>query len=654
MDQKKVSYRAEIDGLRAIAVTPVVLFHAGVPYFQGGFIGVDVFFVISGYLITSIIVNDLNNDRFTLWHFYERRVRRILPALYTVLLFCAVMAIVTMDPRLIGDLAASLLSTLGFTSNVYFWQTSGYFGETAELRPLLHTWSLSVEEQYYVAFPILLSLGWFMGRCRIALVLIVGAIVSLGIAEWGWRNSGVANFFLTPSRAWELSIGALVALAPIERWRESVGPSTTSAVSVACLAVLATCFVLFGASSPHPGFITLIPVLATAGIIVFCEGGGMAGAILTWRYVVGIGLLSYSLYLWHQPVFVFARFYSPEALDSYSYGFLVLLSFGAAYLSWRFVEKPFRNPNFIAGRSVFILAVVTSCIGVGLSVTLMIDNELPLRKIDPESFERYQIIGEASPSKRSMVNSGCHIWSETFTREFKSSFDRCSKKHGRAIFITGGSHGMDLYNAIARNSSHPFIASVSQGYCRPHRFLNGRAPHRCHYEDLVDFASERSKMIEVILYTQTPDRLFNVKMDAASPEDLSIPAVKQTVDYLGKLKGMSGVNVAIIGMLPPLLHNPSDFNFRRPLSESIAKSFSPRLVDLTRHVDKAFARSAETAGLPYVAKIDAFKLRLPSEIMVNGQLMYSDRRHLTVQGELRFGKRLVSHLTDLQILPRGP
>lgn len=650
----RIPYRPEIDGLRAIAVIPVVMFHAGFSVFEGGFIGVDVFFVISGFLITSLIAEDLKRGRFTLAGFYERRIRRILPALYAVLAFCAVAAIGTLDPRIIDDVGASLLSVLAFVSNIYFWKVSGYFGDPTDLIPLLHTWSLSVEEQFYVVFPILLWVAWFLGRFKLVLLLGVLVVASLAAAEWGWRNDATANFFLTPFRVWELLIGALVALAPVERVRSVAGIRLSRAASLVSLLVLVAVFVLFDEDTPHPSLLTLLPVAATAGIILFCNGTGVAGAILANRFMVGIGLVSYSLYLWHQPIFVFARLCSPAPPSLLAFGLLGLLSLAIAYLSWRFIEQPFRNRARIGRRQVFVLAGITSSVAAMIGTLFVTGNTVPLRVLDPVSYARYQIIDAAHPLNNPMVNDDCHLWRGSFTDSFKSEFDRCAAAHGKAVFITGGSHGMDLYNAIARSSTYPFIVSVSRGFCRPHRILRvRRPPRRCHYEDLMAFAIEHSEAIDVLFYTQTPDRLFTAEMESAERQDLSVAAIEDVLDYLATLRERSGVDVVIIGMLPPLLVGPSEFDFRRPIAEQITASYSPRLLALTRYTDSVFAEHAASVGIDYVSKIDAFGLRLPDDVLIDGQFTYSDRRHLTAVGERYFGRRLVHRLVDLGYLPPG-
>ena len=206
-----MNYRREIDGLRALAVVPVILFHAGFEWFSGGFVGVDIFFVISGYLITSIILSGKQDGTFTLLRFYERRARRILPVLFFIMLACLPFAWLWMPPHEMVEFSRSLIAVPLFVSNILFWRETGYFATANELKPLLHTWSLAVEEQYYLLFPLFLLLTWKLGRRWIVALLAVMAILSLVLAQWGSMNSPTASFYLLPTRGWELLIGALVA-----------------------------------------------------------------------------------------------------------------------------------------------------------------------------------------------------------------------------------------------------------------------------------------------------------------------------------------------------------------------------------------------------------------------------------------------------------
>jgi len=297
-----MKYRAEIDGLRTLAVIPVILFHAGLDVFSGGYVGVDIFFVISGYLITTILINDLDRDDFSLTRFYERRARRILPALFFVIICILPFAWVWMLPEQMKSFAGSIVAVSLFASNLLFWSESGYFAPAAEQKPLLHTWSLAVEEQYYLVFPLLLLFTWRHGKDRIFWMLLFFAAISFALCEWGWRKTPTANYYLSPFRAWELFAGSLSALIVNKH-----GVRTSSFLSGSGLvAILASIFML-DETTPFPSFYALLPVIGTALIILFGSKETLITPILTQRWVVGVGLISYSVYLWHQPIFAFAR-----------------------------------------------------------------------------------------------------------------------------------------------------------------------------------------------------------------------------------------------------------------------------------------------------------------------------------------------------------
>ncbi|MDR1351553.1 MAG: acyltransferase [Zoogloeaceae bacterium] len=408
-----MNYRKEIDGLRAIAVTSVILAHAGFSWINGGFIGVDVFFVISGYLITGILLTELQAGNFSFAKFYERRARRILPALFCVLICCLPFAGWLMLPDQLEGFAASLLRVIAFIPNFWFRSQTGYFAPSAEEMPLLHTWSLGVEEQFYLFFPLVLLLLWRWTRrsarevaderssplqeniasgCRgdlwspvlpngitgerrssvsmnrrrvwvITAVILIIALWSLGYADHkSWRYSDKV-FFTTTARIWELFFGALAAIYHMH-WRKRA-PKRWLAESGALfgLACIVLACLYFKTGMRFPGRYALLPTVGALGVILFATPQTLVGRLLASKPLVGIGLISYSAYLWHQPVFAFARLaeqseFSIPALTSGVFVCLCLLSFVLAYLSWRFVEQPFRNRQFLRRNHIFILSVV--------------------------------------------------------------------------------------------------------------------------------------------------------------------------------------------------------------------------------------------------------------------------------------------------------
>jgi peptidoglycan/LPS O-acetylase OafA/YrhL len=362
-----LKYRAEIDGLRAVAVIPVILFHAGVASFAGGFVGVDVFFVISGYLITTLIVSEKQAGRFSLVDFYERRARRILPALFFVALCCIPFAWDWMLPGQQKGFARSLLAVIFFVSNILFSTQRGYFAPSIDELPLLHTWSLAVEEQYYLLFPLAILLAWKFGRRAIAVGLVIGAALSLGLAQYESAAHPIANFYILPTRAWELFIGAATAMAlltrkPLDNWLGQI-------LSALGLSLIVYSVFAFSEATPFPSVYTLIPTLGAALII---WGAGPTTAVnraLRWRPIVGVGLISYSAYLWHQPLFAFARLRSLSPLGDRQFLFLAGVAFALAWATYLFVERPFRKKYPFVERRLWIVApsafLVLLAVGLG-------------------------------------------------------------------------------------------------------------------------------------------------------------------------------------------------------------------------------------------------------------------------------------------------
>lgn len=364
-------YRPEIDGLRALAVIAVVLYHAGFGC-TGGYIGVDVFFVISGYLITSLIWKDLETGKFTFAHFWERRARRIVPALVVTTIAVLVAGWFILLPSDFASLGRATASQAVFAANIHYWQDSGYFAGIAEEKPLLHTWSLAVEEQFYLIVPFLFWAAYRFVRLRsrtaILSLLAAAGLFSFAVAVYGVAKHPQASFYLLPTRAWELLLGAFVAFSSVDnrllklRWLREAG----SLVGLA-LVLVSTWF--YTITTPFPGIAALVPCVGTA-LLIWTNGRRDAtvptviGRMFTWKPLVFVGLISYSLYLWHWPFFAYARYMAIEPLPVATRLILVVAGFALAVLSWRFVETPFREKQIAKGNTVFRYA------GAGLVAVL--------------------------------------------------------------------------------------------------------------------------------------------------------------------------------------------------------------------------------------------------------------------------------------------
>jgi peptidoglycan/LPS O-acetylase OafA/YrhL len=329
-------------------VLSVLLFHAGVEVFSGGFVGVDIFFVISGYLITTIIHREVESGRFSIAHFYERRFRRILPAAAVVVVAVFVAGELLFPLHHQDNLARSAIAAALFSSNIYFYLESGYFADPANTMPLLHTWSLAVEEQFYVVFPlVMLSIAKF-GKGQYAIWLPVLAVASLITCVVVTEENATAAFYLGHTRAWELLAGSLLAVNVFPALRDQ---HTREFVALAGTLMVAFSVLFFSELTIFPGLAALLPVLGTVMIIHSGTGGETTvGRCLSTRPLVFVGLISFSLYLWHWPVVVFAQYYSVVALTPALIILVLCASFFLAVVSWRYVEMPFRKKRIAAER----------------------------------------------------------------------------------------------------------------------------------------------------------------------------------------------------------------------------------------------------------------------------------------------------------------
>jgi peptidoglycan/LPS O-acetylase OafA/YrhL len=357
-------YRRDIDGLRAVAVVPVILFHAGLTQVPGGFVGVDIFFVISGYLITSLIVGEMKEGCFYLATFYERRIRRIIPALSVVLAACVAAAAILFLPWDLKNFDKSLVATAFFVSNIQAYMDSGYFAAPQDTQPLLHTWSLAIEEQFYIVFPLVVMLAFRWGQRRWIWLVFALFILSLAASIWVTPVDPPAAFLLTPMRVWELMLGALLAAGILPRIESQ---ALREIASLAGIALIAYAIFRFSSTTPFPGSSALIPCIGAALVIYAGEQGGTPtiSKVLSLGPVVFLGLISYSLYLWHWPLLVFGRYWNITLLTGWQTAALLLASFVMAALSWKFVEQPFRRKQAPIPRRILLAGAATA---MGLAV----------------------------------------------------------------------------------------------------------------------------------------------------------------------------------------------------------------------------------------------------------------------------------------------
>lgn len=370
-----INYRPDVDGLRAVAVLSVVLYHFSHTVLPGGYLGVDVFFVISGYLITSIIWKEIQDNEFSIAAFYERRVRRIMPALSLMLLASTIAATMVMLPADLVGFGKSLLATLAFVANIYFWRDTDYFSRAAEEKPLLHLWSLGVEEQFYILFPLVLIILFRFWRRGVMPVVAIFTLGSLALNIIALQlGGGSPAFFLLPTRAWELGFGALLAVLPASSYPGKLFSNILAIIGGGLLVI---------SLGYAPSFFAIpkaFPAVFGASLLIFSGQRTLptASRYLAFRPVVLTGLVSYSLYLWHWPVIVFGQYYLVRPFNVQESLIALAAMVVLAIFSWRFIERPFRN------KAMSILSVRNAALGSGLvlavcSAVLIVTAGLPSR-----------------------------------------------------------------------------------------------------------------------------------------------------------------------------------------------------------------------------------------------------------------------------------
>ena len=641
-------YRREIDGLRAVAVLPVIFFHAGFSLFAGGYVGVDIFFVISGYLITAILIRDLEGNSFSLAHFYERRARRILPALFFMMLCCLPFAWVWMLPSQFKDFSQALVAVSVFASNILFWRQTDYFAPAAEENPLLHTWSLAVEEQFYIIFPILLWLLWRHGRGTVFWVVLGLCVLSLGIAEWGWRNSPSANFYFLVTRGWELGAGALCAFMLQGRALRPHGGLAALGLGLIMVSIFA-----FDGATPFPSLFTLVPVVGTMLIILHAGPKTGVARLLSLRLVVGVGLISYSAYLWHQPLFAFARIRSLGHVDAVLMLGLAVLSLGLAWLSWRYVERPFRHGGGTLPRRAGVfaasLAGLATFIGIGLYGHLSDGRQMAWRATNPEQAQIYDLLVAARAERRVLPSDeACRFHANTLDAEVRARLKACADAHGPGLMVVGDSHARDLYRGYFEVWEGAFLFGLVENNCRPYE----ESPP-CALDRIAGLLDDRPNLFSEIHYTQAGYDLLEMTRGArgrdilrdVSPTDRLDPTgyrpvagkIDAVFDYLEDLSAHGPV-VFVGPRLEPQI--PWQALIRLGCDHDFTLRPGQRAVFQT--IDTALAARAAGSDIAYVSQIQGMNLDMRRDFMTCDILYWADGDHWTQAGAERFVERLIS------------
>jgi peptidoglycan/LPS O-acetylase OafA/YrhL len=644
-----LKYRAEIDGLRALAVVPVMLFHAGLELFSGGFVGVDVFFVISGYLITTIIINDIENRNFSIVNFYERRARRILPALLFTMLVCIPFAWMWMNPSQMKDFSHSLVAVSLFASNILFWQKSGYFEAAAEEKPLLHTWSLAVEEQYYLLFPIFLILVWRFGKNRVFWMIVVMAAISFLLSEWGWRNKATANFYLAPTRAWELFAGSIAAFI-VQRH----GVQKKDFLALLGLAAIIFSIFVYDETTPFPSIYALVPVLGVVLLILYAEKETLVAKLLSTKAFVGVGLISYSAYLWHQPIFAFVRLKFGYSLYFWAYLILIILSFILAYISWKYIETPFRVKKKFTRNRIFLY----SSLGIIFFLSIgfyghksdgFMAQMLNYKYSTDERVEATLVFNATNYDMYAEMDiNNCNIWVRDTKAINMTKVESCYGKYGKAIVVLGDSHAMNLFNILSSSDAYPFTIGVSQGGCRPHDNKGN-----CHYNNFDKFAKTNSELIKRIIYHQSGSYFIRnkdglVDRQTAFENDFGgydTSNIDKIISYLQNLDEVSGNQVIWIGPFLEYRRKPTDVLFRNDI-----KTVNPQSIERFEGLERLLSSRLSAAKTINYVRFNSVFIE-PQEAFVGNCFVFRDTDHYSKCGEQliskSFKKEVIENLVHI-------
>lgn len=610
-----LNHRADIDGLRSVAILPILLFHAGVSTLAGGFVGVDIFFVISGFLITSIIVREVECGQFRLIDFYRRRAVRIFPALIAMIALVLAFGAWRLLPSEFERLAASAMASLAFASNIHFWLVADYFSPDAELMPLLHTWSLGVEEQFYIVFPLaMMVIARFARRHLLPILALATALSFAG----GWIlgvGSPVAAFYLLPVRAWELLAGSLVAVWSLDAALRPAGPRREIAAIVgAGLMVAAIVLVRDGPGFPVPQ--ALLPVAGTA-LLLACGEGTAVGRVLSLGPLRYIGRISYSTYLWHWPLIAFWRTETGIALDAVETVALIVVSLGAGALSYHAVEKPLMDRYRQRGSSGRIVAVCAAALAVGVGAIAVLSATGPAwRKLDPQvariaAFDDYLARDEYQYQFR---RGPCFRGEAQADIAFDSAACVAPSDTARNVVVVGDSYAAQYWRAFALRLPDANVMQATASGCRP--VAGGEGDVRC--REVVDH------VLGPLLASGKLDTV--VLAGRWLPEDLAL--LPETIRRIRA----AGARTMVIGPVPEY-----EGSFATILARATARG-DLSMIDRWRKEDRAaldrkLAALVEEAGGTYLSPLGVMCPRGRCVLTVaGGDPVQFDYGHLTLAG----------------------
>jgi len=604
-----ISYRTEIDGLRALAILPVVFYHLGFSFFSGGFIGVDIFFVISGYLITSIITKEMQDNQFSFINFYEKRARRLMPALFAVMLFVLFASPFFLAPDNYKFLPIEIAGVLLFCSNVVSWMKSGYFSPDASERPLLHMWSLGIEEQFYLFLPIFILISILLFKKKYGLLILSLTIISFAASAFYTIKEPASSFYLLPTRFWELAVGSLCAiyinLAPKNNKIREI-------LAFLGLILIVGSAIFFNKELVFPGYIAIIPVIGSALIIIVAERT-LVGKFLSNKLFVFFGLISYSLYLWHWPLIVFSKdTYLIDLNLSGSQLFLISILF--AWLSYKFIETPFRNRKKFPRNKIFSLTLLGYIvISILAAITYYLSSHWQNR-LGQEATKLLASQYDYSPKRKQ-----CH-----FDGGVPSSSNYCilGSSDQPNTFVWGDSHGTEIAFAL---SKYLPVYGVTYSSCSPGINYEYNYRPKCpdHNKVVLDFILNNNNVKNVIIAS----RYDNKKGD-------DLIEYKENINLILKELKTNGKNVIILNEVPtPKFDVPKHLAKTKNLSEKFSYN------------GESFNNLSIGPDVNIVRYENILCIKNNCPLYINGGSLLFDNQHITVKAADLVAKYIyITHL----------
>ena len=630
-------YRPEIDGLRAIAILPVIFYHAGLQIFSGGYVGVDIFFVISGYLISSIILSEIETGKFSIINFYQRRARRILPALFCVILISTPFAWFILLPADLELFGNSAFSALTFWSNYIFYFEIDYFETSSKLKPLLHTWSLSIEEQFYIIYPILLIFFFKFGKKTFIIFLIISAITSLTLAQWAgnlkftypyfekeflfFNQSSLTNFFLPIGRIWELIIGILIAFYI----KKNGQPNRFNEIlTLFGLMLIFYSVFTFTPETNYPSFHTLLPTIGTGLLILFMNSKTFIHKIFSQKLLVFIGLISYSAYLYHFPIFTFIEYSNYLENSLLLKIILILITFFISFVSWKYIEKPFRNKKKITTK-LFIYILLVLYLLTSLFVILNFHNKGFKSRFDKD-FKNFSINFNSKELEQetTLYKKKLRLENEFITNDKKK------------ILIIGNSVAIDLLMSFDQNSDLFVDYEFKEYYFKPQNLLKNSYKDKLKIDKLIN--NKLFVDADILMVSS----LYNEYETNFSKNNV-IKLLKNFAKKHNKLLVITGNNPVfydesgINPVLSILLKNKKNNLSEKELEQLYYKRLSSKFRSIANKVKK----TAIKLDIIFLDKYDyacTLDKKVCDVLTDEKKLLYFDGIHYTKNGAKYFGK----------------